>query len=408
MEGIDISLSLYYIKKVPQGTFFIIFKSMNKILCIALMGLAVFSVSCQPQKDLEKSDQSDSPPYKIIGYIAGWKGVDLEKIHAEKLTHINYAFANVVDGVVIEGEGREEQDKENLSKLKSLKSINPDLKILISIGGWTWSGGFSDAVLTEESRKIFTDSAVDYLLRHDLDGLDFDWEYPGLPGDNNTYRSEDKENFVFMLKSVREALDSLGTLHNTYYLSTIASAGFKEYLDVNDMAEAQKYLDFINIMTYDFVVQGNKPTGHHTNLYAEDRAKRSAENAVLEHVDAGIPIEKLVMGMAFYGRSWQEVNPDDNGLYQMGKAGKGFPFSAIEELIASGEYLRYWDDASKSPYLWNANENIFVTYEDPESIDNKIQFIKKHKMGGAMFWEYNEDSDERTLLNSIYNGFKNP
>lgn len=92
----------------------------------------------------------------------------------------------------------------------------------------------------------------------------------------------------------------------------------------------------------------------------------------------------------------------------MGKAGKGFPFSAIEELIASGEYVRYWDDASKAPYLWNANENIFVTYEDPESIDNKIQFIKKHKMGGAMFWEYNEDSDERTLLNSIYNGFKNP
>lgn len=378
---------------------------MKKSLFTALIGLVWFAVSCQPKNESQTLESSESASYKVIGYIAGWKGVDLEKIHAQKLTHINYAFANVVDGVVIEGEGRAEQDKENLSKLRSLKSINPDLKILISIGGWTWSGGFSDAVLTEESRKIFTDSAIDYLIRHDLDGLDFDWEYPGLPGDDNVYRTEDKENFVLMLKSVRVALDSLGALNNIHYLSTIASAGFKEYLDVNDMAEAQKYLDFINIMTYDFIVQGDKPTGHHTNLYADGRKKRSAENAVLDHVDAGIPIEKLVMGMAFYGRSWQEVNPENNGLYQMGKAGKGFPFSAIEELIASGDYQRYWDDVSNAPYLWNAKDKIFVTYEDPESISRKVQFIKKHKMGGAMFWEYNEDSDERTLLNAINNGF---
>ncbi|WP_373494188.1 glycoside hydrolase family 18 protein [Aquiflexum sp.] len=381
---------------------------MNKILFTSMLLLVWICFSCQTQKESQKPETSDSASYKIIGYIAGWKGVDLEKIHADKLTHINYAFANVVDGVVIEGEGRAEQDKENLSKLKSLKSINPDLKILISIGGWTWSGGFSDAVLTDESRKKFTDSAIDYLIRHELDGLDFDWEYPGLPGDNNTYRTEDKENFVFMLKSVREALDSLGALNNTHYLSTIASAGFKEYLDVNDMAEAQKYLDFINIMTYDFIVQGNKPTGHHTNLFAGDQEKRSAENAVMDHVDAGIPIEKLVMGMAFYGRSWQEVNPENNGLYQMGKGWKGFPYSAIEELIASDDYVRFWDDVAKAPYLWNATDKIFVTYEDPESIFNKVQFIKKHNMGGAMFWEYNEDSDERTLLNAIYNGFNNP
>jgi chitinase len=381
---------------------------MNKISAAALLGFFWLSISCQPQKKAQEPEVSDSGSYHIVGYIAGWKGVDLEKIHAQKLTHINYAFANVVDGVVIEGEGRAKQDRENLSKLRSLKSINPDLKILISIGGWSWSGGFSDAVLTEESRKKFTDSAIDYLIRHDLDGLDFDWEYPGLPGNNNIHRSEDKENFVLMLKSVREALDSLGALKNTYYLNTIASAGFKKYLDVNDMAEAQKYLDFINIMTYDFIVQGTNPTGHHTNLFAAGRDKRSSENAVLDHVNAGIPIEKLVMGMAFYGRSWQEVNPENNGLYQMGKGWKGFPYNEIEELIAGGNYVRYWDDSSKAPYLWNPSEKIFVTYEDPESIFNKVQFIKKNKMRGAMFWEYNEDSEERTLLNAVYNGLNIP
>jgi chitinase len=128
-------------------------KSLLLIVCISLF------LSCASKDPYESIDLSKEEKYKIIGYIAGWKGVDTTKIDATKLTHINYAFANVVDGKVIEGEGRENDDKENLAKLNSLKRINPDLKILISIGGWTWSKGFSDAALTEESRKIFTASA---------------------------------------------------------------------------------------------------------------------------------------------------------------------------------------------------------------------------------------------------------
>ena len=136
--------------------------------------------------------------------------------------------------------------KFNIEPLKS----NPNLKILVSIGGWTHSKGFSEAVSSPQGIQKLTQSGIEYLIKHRLDGLDFDWEYPGLPGDNNPYRPEDKENFVLMLKSVREALDSLGSINDTHYLSTIASAGFKEYLDVNDLGQAQKYLDFINIMTF--------------------------------------------------------------------------------------------------------------------------------------------------------------
>lgn len=379
------------------------FKNTSSIILLLLFGF----LSCESKNTSEKLTENGDLKYNIIGYIAGWKGVDTAKIEATKLTHINYAFANVIDGKVVEGEGREQADKENLAKLNSLKRINPELKILISIGGWTWSKGFSDAVLTEESRKVFTNSAIDYLIRHDLDGLDFDWEYPGLPGDNNPYRQEDKENFVLMLKSVREALDSLGSINDTHYLSTIASAGFKEYLDVNDLGRAQKYLDFINIMTYDYIVQfSSDTTGHHANLQTIDQNVRSSEKAVNDHVAAGVPIEKLVMGMAFYGRSWSNVNPENNGLYQFGKGSKGYPYSAISELMKDSLFVRHWDENSKAPFLWNEKEKIFVTFEDAESISEKAKFIKKHKMGGAMFWEYSEDTEDHTLLNAIYENLK--
>jgi chitinase len=371
-----------------------------------LLALSIAFTSCSSGK--KEAETASHKEYKVIGYIAGWKGVDPDKIDVEKLTHINYAFANVIDGVVIEGEGRAEQDRENLIKLNSLKAKNPDLKILISIGGWTWSKGFSDAVLTEESRRKFTDSAIDYLVRHQLDGLDFDWEYPGYPGDDNVYREEDRENFVLMLKSVREALDSLGKLNNTYYLNTIASGGFKEYVDVNDLGEAQKYLDFINIMTYDFTGVGNPMTGHHSNLTTAELDGRSAENAVIQHVAAGVPIEKLVMGVAFYGKMWKSVDPQNFGLFQPAKGYRNFPFKDIENFLEDGNYSKQWDSLSNASFLWNEKDSIFVSYESPESIIQKIKFIKKKGMGGVMFWEYHEDSESRTLLNAIHDAFKQP
>jgi len=380
---------------------------MNKITTLILMLLFAGFLSCKKKNTSVSQTDNEEKKYKIIGYVAGWKGVDTNKIDGTKLTHINYAFANVIDGRVVEGEGREQADKENLAKLNSLKKVNPELKILISIGGWTWSKGFSDAVLTEDSRKKFTASAFDYLIRHDLDGLDFDWEYPALQGDNNPYRPEDKENFVQMLKSIREALDSLGSLDNTHYLSTIASAGFKEYLDVNDLGQAQQYLDFINIMTYDYIVQSSTDTtGHHTNLFTIKPSGRSSEKAVNDHVAAGVPIEKLVMGMAFYGRSWRDVNSDNNGLFQVGKGSGNYSYSAIVNLMKDSSFVKHWDNDSKAPFLWNEKERIFVTFEDTESIFQKSEFIKKRKMGGAMFWEYSEDTEDNTLLNAIYESLK--
>jgi len=363
------------------------------VLIIGFLGISFY----KPKEQLPFKQSS----YKLIGYIAGWKKIDISGIDPLSFTHINYAFANVVDGIVSEGEGRFYQDSINLAALNSLKKLNPDLKLLISIGGWTWSKGFSDAVISAEGRKKLTNSAIDYLIRHQLDGLDFDWEYPVIPGDNNPFRDEDKENFVLMLKSVRQALDSLGGLHNKHYLQTIASGGFKEYVDANNLGEAQKYLDFINIMTYDFTGVQAFETGHHTNLTAPKAEMRSTEAAVRDHLQAGVPAEKLVIGVAFYGKAWKSVNPEKNGLYQPGIGWKNFSFKNMQPFLLDPDYRKIWDRESQAAYLWNAKDSIFFTYENELSIKAKAEFVKKLNLGGMMFWEYDEDTEDRTLLKAL-------
>ena len=173
--------------------------------------LVVGITACTPKDNKQEAEKapmsSASDSYKIIGYVAGWEDFDLEKIHAKKLTHINYAFANVVDGkAVLE----RDFDSGNMAKILALKNINADLKVLVSIGGWTWSKDFSDVALEAESRKVFAQSAVDMLKKYSLDGIDIDWEYPGQLGDNNKYRPEDKQNFTLLMADLRSALEAHG------------------------------------------------------------------------------------------------------------------------------------------------------------------------------------------------------
>ncbi len=343
----------------------------------------------------------------VIGYIASWKGIETEKIPAEKLTHINYAFANVANGIVTSGEGLAERDSINFLKLYSLKSRNPELKILVSIGGWTWSKGFSDAALTPESRKILTESGIDFLIKHQLDGLDFDWEYPALQGDNNVVRDEDRENFVAMLKSFREALDSLGALHNKHYLSTIASGGFRKYLEVNDLRTAAQYLDLINIMSYDLFGAGDKIAGHHANLskgnqalMPESKRDRSVKSAVLEHIEFGVPREKIVVGIPFYGKRWKEVGPENNGLYQSGVFDRGLSQDKIHQLQGDESYREFWDTGAENAFLYSSEKKEWVTFESRRSIEHKIHFVKKEQLAGVMFWELSEDPSG-SLLDAI-------
>jgi chitinase len=338
--------------------------------------------------------------FRVIAYVAGWSMP--AAVPVEKLTHINFAFARIDDNGRLVFE--DSKFVPALKSLLALKQRNPRLKVLISVGGWE-AEGFSDAALTQESRDVFARSAVEFVRAHELDGIDLDWEYPGQGVAGIKFRAEDKQNFTLMLKTLRSQLDAAsdadGRSGRRRYLLTIASAD-REYFEYTEMEKLHVYLDWLNIMSYDFFNSLTATTGHHAGLYASELAApkdRNADASVRQHLAAGIPPAKLVLGVAFYGRGFAGVNPGNNGLHQRYERYEGdHPFSKLAgKLIGSPGFVRHWDERAKAPFLWNAETRLFITYDDPQSIRAKAEYVRQHRLGGMMFWELSQDRNDELL-----------
>jgi chitinase len=171
------------------------------------------------------------------------------------------------------------------------------------------------------------------------------------------------------------------------------------------MANAHRPLDFVNLMTYDFHGPWTSHTGHHANLYppaAPDSVEQSAAHAVTQFVKAGVPPEKLVLGVPFYGRGWSGVKPENEGLYQPYEASQGsYSYDTLANHLAQQEnFVRQWDAAAQAPTLWNADSSLLITYETPASLRAKAHFVKSRGLGGVMYWEHN--ADDGTLLRTLY------
>lgn len=330
-------------------------------------------------------------------------------IDPHSITRVNYAFADIKNGKMVEGF---KADKENLAFLTSLRGKNPSLTVLISVGGWTWSGNFSDMALTTESRSAFIQSAVEFIQRHNLDGLDIDWEYPGMIGAGNRFRPEDKQNFTLLLKEFRARFDlEEKKLKRRLYL-TIATGAQTEFLANTEMGKVQEYVDTVNLMTYDMYVPGpDSTTGHHSALRTNPKDPKgvSAERSVREYLQAGVPASKIVLGVPFYGKVWGDVPDQNHGLFQPGKeVPNAFSsYSVIAGTMLNKGYTRYWDAAAQVPYLYNAKKKIFVTYEDPESLALKCRYVRDQKLAGVMFWAYSSDTTG-ALLRAINANLRGP
>jgi chitinase len=320
------------------------------------------------------------------------------EISAKKLTRVNYAFANIKDGVIVEGF---DHDKENFQILNALKAENPNLKVLVSVGGWGWSGGFSDAVASKESRKKFVDSAVQFVLTHNLDGLDIDWEYPGQPGAGNKFRPEDKQNYTLMLKELRERFDIEGKKLGKHLYTSVATGANERWMQNTEMKKVQSYVDSINLMTYDYYSNGpHSTTGHHAPLSTNpaDPKLVSADNTVKMNLAAGVQARKMVLGVPFYGRAWGHVEPTNHGLFQPGeKTTVKADYKSITDTLIPGGYVRYWDSKASAPYLYDPASKTFVSYDDLQSIALKAKYARRHNLGGMMFWDYQNDPDEHLL-----------
>lgn len=368
---------------------------------------------------------AQSPQYRIVGYFASWTiyGDDpylVTDIPADRLTHLNYAFAGISEQgeltlldpwgdtqVPYPGDADEQPLKGNFNQLLLLKKANPNLQTLISIGGWTESDRFSDVALTAESREKFARSVVDFVTRYGFDGADIDWEYPtggGEPG--NIERPADKDNFVLLLLALRSALDAQGEADGRPYLLTIAlGAGQSQYQPL-DWAEIMPLLDFVNVMTYDMAGAWSSETSFNAPLY--DPANRlSADTTITALLALGIPPDKLVLGVPFYGRGWTGAAARNDGLHQpfTGLAGEDGSFG-YAELAADyvGTYARFWDDAARVPWLYDAESRTMISYDDPESLAIKAAYVREHGLGGVMIWEMSLDSEDSALLGAIQVG----
>jgi chitinase len=247
-----------------------------------------------------------------------------------------------------------------------------------------------------------------------FDGIDIDWEYPVSGGLQNG-RAEDKQNFTLLLQALNLALDTQGASDGREYLLTIAGPAAADKLANIEVLKVAGTVDWINLMTYDYNGNWNSFTGHNAPLSKPTGypgpAGLYAQATVDAYLATGIPASKLVLGMPFYGRSWSEVGSTNNGLYQSGVTGPGTWEPGMldyKDIVArygtAAGYTRYWDASAQVPYLYNKTAGVFVSYDDPQSLQAKAQYAGQKGLGGAMIWELSADTTDRVLLDAVRRG----
>ena len=311
------------------------------------------------------------------------------------LTHINYAHGRFKNPKTGDG-GIEIAEPSKLKNIVALKSKNPDLKVMLMIGGWgAHADGFSMMARDPEKRTAFCKAVKAHIDNYKLDGVDIDWEYPTQSADNETgCDPSDTQNFNLVLKELRETI-------GTSKIISFASSSSAKYVD---WATAMKYLDYVNVMTYDM---GAAPNGHNSPLYRSARfAHRSCDESVEEHLKKGVPLNRQVLGVPFYGKSKKNPSADE----------KIFEYSVkyyeIVEILEKGTYkgsplkttvTRVFDDTAKVPFLADPLGKNVLSYDDPESVALKGKYVKERPLLGAMFWEYRYDDSNLSLLKALVN-----
>lgn len=325
----------------------------------------------------------------------------------------------------------------NFNQLRELKAKHPGLKVMISLGGWSWSTHFSDAARTAASRKAFVSSCIDLYIKGNLpvdgarggegaaaglfDGVDIDWEWPGSAGDTDTvYRPEDKQNFTALVHEFRTQLDAYakstakegngqgrGSTPKHYELSAFVPTAPAKIDAGFDVRRIMRDFDFVNLQGYDFHVSGEATTAQQSALYAKDDF--SVDQTVREWIGRGAPARKLVMGMPFYGQGWTGVTGGGDGLGQPATApapatwAAGYEdYKALKKLADSGTYTIHRD--VRNGHAWLFDGTTLWTYDDPQVLRTKTSYIRQHGLGGAMFWSLDGDTDDGELMTAVDQG----
>ena len=393
-------------------------------------------------------------PYVKVGYFTQWgiygRQFPLAKVQnsgaAARLTHLNYAFgpvtaagvcdsadswadwgtsfsdANSVDGVAdVAGQ----PIAGNLNQLAELKKKNPKLRVLISLGGWTGSAYFSDAALTDASRKKLVSSCVDLWIKGNLpgltagvaggifDGIDLDWEWPGSDGNvGNVIRPEDKHNFTLLTAEFRAQLDKLGKKTRKHYDLTAFLPAAPAKIAAGFEGKIFKYLDFGTVQGYDFHGSWELRANQQSSLYvpkgAPDNPDFSVDNAINAWVKTGAPRRQLVLGLPYYSQGWTGITTGGNGRFATSTgAAPGVFANGTEDYktvknLTGFKLYRDW----KAGNSWLFDGTTFWTYDDPAQMLQKTIYIRSKGLGGAMMWSLDGDDTNASLTKAVSFGLR--
>jgi len=349
--------------------------------------------------------------YRLVGYFPGW-GIHAQHylvtdIPADRLTHVIYAFATInesADCMSVNGY----DDATNFPLLRDLKQHHPGLRTLISVGGHSNSTNFPIAASSDTLRRHFAQSCVGFMTQNGFDGIDIDWEFP---------TADESSGFTALLTALRDALNAQGAADGQSYLLTIAApAGSSNYRHLQ-LAKIHPVVDWINLMTYDYSTASSTRTDFVAPLRPYDttignHAALNVDATVQAYLKAGVPSDKLVLGTRFVGTGWRGVAATNNGLYQHAdgpakgtwdndtKSTGAFGYQDIATNYV-GRFAGYRHAEAQVPWLYGADARVMISYEDPQSLQLKAEYVRANALGGAMIWELAADDARHTLLDTL-------
>lgn len=444
---------------------------------IVAMTLPAFNES--PEVHAEEVRETQIAPYRNVMYYGDWsiwggEGNFYPKdIPADQITHLNFAFldfdsngdleftdTDAAVGAPVGQTGVQWNSASSgiLNAIQDLRGKNPNMKIGVSLGGWSKSGDFSEVAADPVKRQNLVENVTRFIKYTNMDFVDVDWEYPAdvrqpdlvdNVNDEGTPNAvpEDKENYIILLNEIRESIDEQGDeLGKTYELSVALPASQSKLSSGIDIDGLFEVVDFANIMTYDMNGGWGDRSGHHTALYGNPADPNydqglSVDQTVQFLRDEGAPAEKIVIGAAFYTRGWHEVAEGNDpllpGLFQTaeqsnrnadlsatygaknksplvvgdgGRAGGVWPYRNIPDLISATSGLtEYWDDVAKAPYMYSTETGEFFSFDNERSIGYKTQYVQEEELGGVISWMQSQDKETTStkrdeLTNAIKEG----
>lgn len=318
-------------------------------------------------------------------YIAEWNFDEIKSQDKKILTHVNFAFAVIKNG---KANIEHWKDKE---KIKQFNKEKEHIKSVLSIGGWG-AGGFSPAVATENGRQELANSLVEISNDYEFDGIDLDWEYPGDDVAGIEASKNDKVNFTLLMNLLREKI-------GTQKILSMAVGGSQKCIDNLELEKLVNVVDFINLMTYDMCPWDK--VGYHTALYDSYQDVSSCDKVVKLYNQAGVPNNKLVLGAAFYSRVYKNVDGIDSKIEKTTPDFLNGGYKASVQFSKECENGEQYDEKAETAWAYNTQKREFITYDNPRSIRAKVEYVNKKKLAGIMFWEYDHDDEESSLIRGL-------